>query len=58
LIFGCEYGKDWCRENRDYALPEPLPFLDKHLESGGLRNYLESVNALDERMRRRLEQKQ
>ena len=36
LIFGCEFGKDWYRENRDYGSPELLPVLDKHLETGGL----------------------
>lgn len=58
IVFGCDYGKDWYRENKDYLIPDIVPFLDEHLETGGHRNYLESVDALEERIRQRLEPQQ
>jgi len=55
LMFGCEYGRDWYRVNRQEVFEPLLPYLDERLESGAHRNRQESLDELEMRIRQRVE---
>ena len=55
LMFGCEYGRDWYRVNRQTVFEPLLPYLDEMLESGAQRNWQERVDELETRIRQRVE---
>ncbi len=54
ILFSCEYGIDWYRVNRQTMMPEIVPLLDNVLNGELPRKYLDSIEALEERIRRRL----
>jgi hypothetical protein len=54
ILFSCQYGIDWYQVNRQTIMPEIVPLLDNVLNGELPRNHLDSVEALEERIRRRL----